>query len=115
MAWAKDQLGLPYEWGGDGPDSYDCSGLTMRAWQRAGVSLPHSSRLQYRTVEKIPYSSMRPGDLIFWATNTGDPGSIHHVAIYAGGGLMVEAPATGYDVRLVPVRWRHTMPMAGRP
>jgi cell wall-associated NlpC family hydrolase len=87
----------------------------MRAWQRGGVSLPHSSRLQYRTVAKIAYSQLRPGDLIFSASDPSRPETIHHVAIYAGAGQMVEAPATGLKVRLVPVRWGRTMPMAGRP
>jgi cell wall-associated NlpC family hydrolase len=115
LAWAKSQIGKPYQWGGAGPGSYDCSGLTMRAWERAGVSLPHSSRMQYGTVGKVSYSAMRPGDLIFWATDPSDPSTIHHVALYAGGGMMVEAPATGLDVRLVAIRWNDTMPMAGRP
>ena len=115
VAWAGRQIGLPYRWGGAGPDSYDCSGLTMRAWQRSGVRLPHSSRMQYAQVRKIPYRRMRPGDLMFWATDPASPGTIHHVALYAGGGMMVEAPATGLDVRRVPVRWRGAMPFAGRP
>jgi len=115
VAWARRQVGLPYLWGGDGPDSYDCSGLVMRAWERSGVALPHSSRAQYRQVAKIPYSRLRPGDLLFFATDTGDPGTIHHVAMYAGGGLMAEAPATGLRVRVVPVRHRGEMPWAGRP
>ena len=115
MAWARRQVGLPYLWGGAGPGSYDCSGLVMRAWERSGVALPHSSRAQYRQVAKVPYSRLRPGDLLFYATDTGDPGTIHHVTMYAGGGLMVEAPATGLRVRVVPVRHSGEMPWAGRP
>lgn len=115
VAWARSRVGLPYQWGGAGPYSYDCSGLTMRAWQSAGVGLPHSSRAQYASVRKVSYSSMRMGDLIFWGRSTSDPSSIYHVAIYAGGGLMVEAPRTGLDVRVVPVRWTRAMPYAGRP
>ncbi len=115
VAWAKRQVGLPYQWGGAGPGSYDCSGLTMRAWQHAGVSLPHYAASQYQLSEKIPYSSMRPGDLIFYATDTDRPSSIHHVTMFIGGGLMVEAPMTGLNVRIVPIRWGGAMPWAGRP
>jgi peptidoglycan DL-endopeptidase CwlO len=115
LAWARHQIGLPYRWGGDGPGSYDCSGLVMRAWQQAGVLLPHSSRLQYRQVEKISYSRLRPGDLLFFATDPADPDTIHHVALYAGGGRMLEAPYTGADVRLAPLRRSDAMPYAGRP
>jgi cell wall-associated NlpC family hydrolase len=115
VAWAKHRLGLPYQWGGDGPGSYDCSGLTMRAWEQAGVPLPHSSRMQYRQVEKISYSSLRPGDLLFYATDPGDQGTIHHVSMYIGGGQMIEAPYTGADVRIVALRRTGSMPYAGRP
>lgn len=115
VAWAKRQVGIPYRWGGDGPDDYDCSGLTMRAWQRAGVSLPHSSRLQYRLAAKVSHADLRPGDLLFFATDPSDPGTIHHVAMYAGGGQMVEAPSSGLRVRVVPVRRSDAMPYAGRP
>ncbi len=114
MDWAKGRIGLPYQWGGEGPGSYDCSGLTMQAWARAGVSLPHSSRLQYQSVQHISYSSMRPGDLVFFGSDRGDPGSIHHVAMYVGGGQMIEAPYTGAFIRIVPLRSSGAMPYAGR-
>jgi cell wall-associated NlpC family hydrolase len=115
VAWAKRQLGLPYAWGGAGPNSYDCSGLTMRAWQYAGVALPHFAASQYEQSEKVPYSRMRAGDLIFYASDTGNPASIHHVAMYVGGGQMIEAPYTGARVRIVSVRRNRTMPWAARP
>jgi cell wall-associated NlpC family hydrolase len=115
VSWAKRQLGLPYVWGGDGPNSYDCSGLTMRAWQHAGVNLPHYAASQYQLSTKIPYAQMRPGDLIFYSNDTSKPWSIHHVTMYIGGGKMIEAPMTGYDVRIVSIRWSRTMPYAGRP
>lgn len=115
VSWAKGKLGLPYLWGGDGPGSYDCSGLVMQAWAQAGVPLPHSSRLQYASVEHISYSSLRPGDLLFFATNPADPDTIHHVTMYIGNGQMIEAPYTGAYVRIAPVRSSEAMPYAGRP
>jgi cell wall-associated NlpC family hydrolase len=115
LDWARTQLGKPYEWGAAGPDSYDCSGLTMRAWEHAGVGLAHSSRYQYDQVAKVSYNNLRPGDLIFWAYDTSDSGTIHHVALYAGGGMILEAPYTGANVRIAPMRWGGAMPYAGRP
>ena len=93
VATAASQIGKPYEWGADGPDSYDCSGLTMYAWASAGVSIPHSSRAQYSSLPKVSRSELRPGDLVFF----GNP--IHHVGIYEGGGVMINAPETGEYVR----------------
>jgi cell wall-associated NlpC family hydrolase len=87
------QIGKPYKWGGAGPNSYDCSGLTMWAWAHAGVSLPHSSKAQYSSLPHVSLSQLAPGDLIFY----GSP--IHHVGIYKGGGVMVHAPQSGETVR----------------
>ncbi len=87
----------------------------MRAWQAAGVSLSHSSRYQYRQVRKIPLDQARVGDLLFWTDGSDDPARIHHVALYAGGGLMVEAPETGKNVRVVPIRYRRLLDWVGRP
>jgi cell wall-associated NlpC family hydrolase len=115
VGWAKSRLGLPYLWGGAGPDSYDCSGLTMRAWERSGVNLPHYAASQYMLSQHIPYAAMRAGDLIFYATNTSDPASIHHVTMYIGGGMMIEAPYTGAFVQIVPIYWDGAMAWAGRP
>lgn len=115
VAWARTQLGKDYQWGADGPSTYDCSGLTMQAWARQGVSLPHSSAMQYAVTQHVPIDDLRPGDLVFFATNTSDPGSIHHVGIYAGGGQMVEAPYTGAQVRLSTIYRSGLMPYGGRP
>ena len=115
VAWAQQQVGKPYVYGASGPDSFDCSGLTMRAWAAAGVAINRSSRDQYRQVYKITYDSMRPGDLIFYGTVASDPGSVYHVAMYIGNGQVVEAPRPGIPVRIAAVRWTSTMPFAGRP
>jgi peptidoglycan DL-endopeptidase CwlO len=115
VAWAKTQLGKDYQWGADGPSTYDCSGLTLQAWGRQGVSLPHSSTMQYAVTEHVDLGSLRPGDLLFYATDTSDPSTIHHVAIYAGGGQMVEAPYTGAQVRISSIYRSGMMPYAGRP
>jgi cell wall-associated NlpC family hydrolase len=90
---ARQQIGKPYEWAADGPDTFDCSGLTMYAWGKAGVSLPHSSQAQFGSLTHIAKSQLQPGDLVFF----GSP--IHHVGIYEGGGIMIDAPETGENVR----------------
>ncbi|MGP7960101.1 C40 family peptidase [Sanguibacter sp. A247] len=115
VAWARTQIGKMYGWGATGSTLYDCSGLTMRAWESAGVGITRTSRSQYVRVKKIAYSSMRPGDLIFWANDTSDPNTIRHVAMYTGGGMMIEAARPGIPVREVPVRYAETMAFAGRP
>ena len=115
VTWALGQVGKPYVYGAAGPDSFDCSGLTMRAWGAAGVSINRTSRDQYRQVYKISYDSMRPGDLIFFGTVASDPGSVYHVMMYIGDGKVVEASRPGIPVRIAPVRWTNAMPFAGRP
>ena len=86
-------------WGAAGPSSWDCSGLTMRAWGQAGVSLPHYTVAQYYAGTPIGAASLRPGDLVFWGT-TSRPESIHHVAMYIGDGQIVHAPRTGRPVAI---------------
>jgi cell wall-associated NlpC family hydrolase len=98
--WALTQLGKPYQWGGAGPDSYDCSGLTMDAWARAGVQLAHWTGYQWLSGPRVPLGNLQRGDLLFYATNNSDPGTIHHVGIYIGNGMMVDAPYTGAFVRI---------------
>jgi cell wall-associated NlpC family hydrolase len=98
--WALTQLGKPYLWGGSGPDRYDCSGLTMMAWARVGVQLLHYTGYQWEEGPHVPLNELQRGDLLFYATNTSDPSTIHHVAIYIGNGMMVNAPFTGAFVRI---------------
>ncbi|MDR1634978.1 MAG: C40 family peptidase [Bifidobacteriaceae bacterium] len=112
LAWARAQIGKPYQWGGNGPNSFDCSGLTQQAWKNGGgKSIPRVAADQYALAQKIPYESMRPGDLIFWQRG-GAP--IHHVAMYAGNGMMVEAMQTGTNIHEIPIRWANTVQYAGR-
>ncbi|MDR1799912.1 MAG: C40 family peptidase [Bifidobacteriaceae bacterium] len=111
LEWARAQIGKPYQWGGNGPDSFDCSGLTSQAYLNAtGKWIQRTAAAQYAAATKIPYDSMRPGDLIFWDQGSG----VYHVALYAGNGMMVEAPHTGAYVREVSVRWANTTTWAGR-
>ena len=98
--WALTQLGKPYQWGGAGPDTYDCSGLTMDAWAHAGVQLAHWTGYQWESGPHVPLNQLQRGDLLFFATNTSDPNTIHHVGIYIGNGMMVDAPYTGAFVRI---------------
>jgi cell wall-associated NlpC family hydrolase len=98
--WALTQLGKPYQWGGAGPDTYDCSGLSMEAWARAGVQLAHWTGYQWESGPHLPLTDLQRGDLLFFATDTSDPGTIHHVGIYIGNGMMVDAPYTGAFVRI---------------
>jgi len=90
---ARAQIGKPYQWAAAGPNSFDCSGLTMYAWGKAGVQLPHSAAAQYDMLPKVSRKSLAAGDLVFF----GSP--IHHVGIYEGGGIMIDAPQTGENVR----------------
>jgi peptidoglycan DL-endopeptidase RipA len=127
---ALAQRGVIYAWGGgnyNGPtygvrdggvaDAYgdyrkigfDCSGLMMYAFAGAGVYLPHYSGYQYNSGRKVPLSQMAPGDMIFWG-----PGGGTHVALYLGGGMMLEAPHSGAVVRISPVRYGGIMPYVTR-
>jgi cell wall-associated NlpC family hydrolase len=103
------QIGDPYVWGAGGPDSFDCSGLTMYAW---GGSLSHSAAGQRGETSSILRSQLRPGDLIFYAY---PKQAIHHVAIYVGGGWMVHAPTTGDHVRMAKIDEPGPVVGFGRP
>jgi cell wall-associated NlpC family hydrolase len=94
LRYALRQLGSPYLFGASGIQYWDCSGLTMRALQQAGISLPHSAAAQTSYGKSIPFSQVRPGDLVFF----GQP--ISHVGIYFGGGKMIDAPHSGARVRI---------------
>ncbi|MDO4718832.1 MAG: NlpC/P60 family protein, partial [Propionibacteriaceae bacterium] len=91
------------------------SGLVQAAWGSQGRWLSHSSRAQYRETARVPLEELQPGDLVFWSTS-GAPGDIYHVAIYAGGGMIVHAPVPGSSVSEVPLYYSGgIMPYGGRP
>ncbi len=93
VAAAAAQIGKPYQWGASGPNSFDCSGLTMYAWAAAGVHMDHYTGSQYSSFPRVPLDQLAPGDLVFFGSD------IHHVGIYEGGGVMIHAPHTGDVVK----------------
>lgn len=115
LAYAYAQLGKPYVWGAVGPYSFDCSGLAMRAWEAAGVYLPHFAAFQYQASHPIGYSDLRPGDLLFWATDGGDSDTIYHEAIYIGNQQMIQAPRSGENVEISPMWMWGSIQFFARP
>ncbi|MEV7624197.1 C40 family peptidase [Actinoplanes sp. NPDC089786] len=97
VAFAFAQLGKPYRWGATGPRAYDCSGLTLAAWERAGVSLPHNAARQHGATAHLDRSDIKPGDLVFFY------GRISHVGVYIGDGMMIHAPEFGENIRIAPI------------
>ncbi|MET7835974.1 NlpC/P60 family protein [Micromonospora sp. WMMA1998] len=103
VRYAYGAVGKPYGYGDDGPGSYDCSGLTLAAWRAAGKSLPHSAAQQWNAVTRISRSQLQPGDLVFYS-------GLGHVALYVGGGQIIDAPSAG---RNVSKRGMNIMSIAG--
>ncbi|MFF6861670.1 NlpC/P60 family protein [Streptomyces sp. ESR1.13] len=97
VRFAVEQLGKPYEWGAEGPASYDCSGLTSVAWQRAGTPIPRTSQEQWARLEHVPLDALRPGDLVVYFPEA------THVALYLGDGMVVQAPRPGAAVKVSPI------------
>ncbi|GGN25852.1 C40 family peptidase [Streptomyces fuscichromogenes] len=104
VAFATAQLGKPYVWGAQGPDSYDCSGLTSKAWASAGQPIPRTSEEQWKQLKHIDVKDMRPGDLIIYYDDAS------HVAMYIGDGAIIQAPRPG---RTVSIGGAGTMPILG--
>lgn len=102
VMYALSQVGDRYVAAAAGPNSFDCSGLTMTAWRQAGVSLPHYSRSQYSVTRRVPLSQAQPGDLVFYFGR-----GTHHVGMYIGSGKMVHAanPRTGVVVSNILGPW----------
>ena len=96
IAYARAQLGKPYVYGATGPDSFDCSGLVMMAYQAAGISIPRTSEDQWAQLPHV--SSLEPGDLVFFAGSDGTVTSPGHVVLYIGNGQVIQAYATGWPV-----------------
>jgi len=116
IAYAEAQLGEPYAYGGAGPNSWDCSGLTMMSYRSVGVSIGgHGVTMQYNTMKAegrlVNLSQLQPGDLLFYA----DGGGFYHVTMAVGGGKMIEAPRAGVPVRIVSIRYGDLVPYVGRP
>jgi len=103
LDFARAQLGKPYVWGATGPDSFDCSGLTQAAYTAAGVRLPRVAQDQWFAGPHVDLGAIQPGDLLFWASDTSAPATIHHVAFYLGGGQILAAPHTGDVVKVEPL------------
>jgi cell wall-associated NlpC family hydrolase len=95
--FAFGQLGKPYVWGAQGPKSYDCSGLTSQAWAAAGVTIPRTSEDQWAHLPHVPLDLLRPGDLVIYFSKAS------HVALYIGGGMVIEAPHPGGVVEVAPI------------
>ncbi|TQN32651.1 cell wall-associated NlpC family hydrolase [Haloactinospora alba] len=101
VEWALEQLGKPYQWGGEGPDVYDCSGLTMKAWEAASVSIPRVTVDQFNHGIRVSLDELQPGDLLFFYRGPDpQPG---HVTMYVGDGEMINAPSSGKVIRTDPI------------
>ncbi|PVD00280.1 C40 family peptidase [Streptomyces sp. CS014] len=97
VTYAVRQIGKPYVWGAEGPDSFDCSGLTSQAWSAAGRTIPRTSQEQWKQLPRVPVSALRPGDLVIYFPKA------THVALYIGDGLVVQAPRPGAKVKVSPL------------
>ncbi|QWF79093.1 C40 family peptidase [Amycolatopsis sp. CA-230715] len=117
IKFALGEQGKPYIWGATGPNAFDCSGLMLRAYESAGVTLPRVSRDQYQAGAMLPVKDAQPGDLVFLATDPSNPATIHHVAMYLGDGKIVEAQQTGVPVhtRAFSFDESEVVPQAVRP
>ncbi|MGX1367470.1 cell wall-associated NlpC family hydrolase [Streptomyces canus] len=108
LRYARRQLGKPYEWGAEGPRTYDCSGLTSEAWAHAGTPIPRTSQEQWARLPRIPLKELRPGDLVLYFPEA------THVALYVGNGQVIEAPRTGERIKVSPIA-AHPLLGAVRP
>jgi len=104
VEYATAQIGKPYVWGAEGPNTFDCSGLTSQAWAAAGQGIPRTSQEQWKQLDRVSVDAMRPGDLIIYNSDAS------HVAMYIGDGAMIHAPRPG---RTVTIAGAGSMPILG--
>ncbi|WP_432054215.1 NlpC/P60 family protein [Streptomyces sp. bgisy022] len=97
VRYAVEQVGKPYAWGAEGPEAFDCSGLTSEAWGAAGAPVPRTSQEQWARLERVPLDRLRPGDLVVYFPEA------THVAVYLGDGMVVQAPRPGARVKVSPI------------
>jgi cell wall-associated NlpC family hydrolase len=118
IAYAQRQLGKPYQWGGTGPDVFDCSGLVMMAYRTAGIDIARTAQAQWKTEPRVPASQVQPGDLVFFAGADGTRASPGHVGLVIGKGEMIEAYSAGFPIRIASYAGQNpvgfTRPWAGR-
>ena len=115
LRFARHQKGKPYVWGGVGPKGYDCSGLMMRAYAKAGVTIPRVANDQYAAGEPVLLSHVRAGDLVFHASDLTNPRTIYHVGMYVGHAKVLDAPYTGAFIGTRPLWTAGLLPVAIRP
>ena len=114
ISFAQAQIGKPYQWGAAGPGTFDCSGLTLMAWAQAGVNLSHYTGFQWTETRRVPLSQLQPGDLVFYGVDGPDS---HHVGLYIGNDMMIDAPHTGAYVQYDDIYsfGSDLLPYGGRP
>ncbi|HET7530014.1 MAG TPA: peptidoglycan-binding protein [Mycobacteriales bacterium] len=115
LRFARQQTGKPYQWGGSGPASYDCSGLVMASYLAAGITLPRVAADQYGAGQLVPLDQAQQGDLLFYASDLTRPATIYHVVMYAGRGRVVDAPHTGATVGTRTLWTSGLLPVVVRP
>jgi murein DD-endopeptidase len=111
---ARQQIGVPYRYGGSTPRGFDCSGLVHYAYQRAGIKVPRTTGGLLRRAHRVPLSQLRPGDVLFFRIA---PPKISHVGLYIGGSRFVHAPSSGKEVSYASLKdeyWRRHLVSAGR-
>lgn len=103
IAYAQAQMGKPYLWGGTGPNAFDCSGLVMKAYASAGVSIPRTSQAQWASLPHVSASQVRAGDLVFFPGSDGTWSAPGHVAIVSGSSQMIQAYGRGVPIEVSPL------------